>query len=59
MLPPFGDEWNGIIKFHYIPIFITLGGGCVEACDLSKEILIWMLQFLNETTNGKQTFHLD
>ena len=40
-------------------MFLTPGPGNVEACILLKENLIWVLQFLNEATNGKQTFHLD
>jgi len=59
VLPPFGEEWNGLIKFHHIPMFQTPGGGNVEACILLKENLIWVLQFLNETTNSERTFRLD
>ena len=59
VLPPFGEEWNGIIKFHHIPMFSTPGGGNVDVCFLFRENLIWVLQFLNETANGKQKFHLD
>ena len=59
VLPPFGEVWNGQIKFHHIPMFQTPGGGNVEACILLKENLIWMLQFLNEITNNKQTFLLN
>ena len=51
VLPPFGEEWNGNIEFHHIPMFF---GGNVDVCFLLRENLIWVLQFLNETAKGKK-----
>ena len=56
VLPPFGEKWNGTIKFHHIPMFF---GAHPKVCFLMKENLIWVLQFLNETANGKPTIHLE
>ena len=56
ILPPFEEEWNGIIKFHSFTM-VHVGAGNLESCIILKKNLIWVLQFLNEiTTNSEQTF---